>query len=140
MRRVRHWCRIRGYLLECACETVGIPREKCARRVGEEFPFARDSEVDELRRDWREYNPHDSDNDEQWMSPTVLIATPTEKTHAQKYIRNDREDAGKYHRDRHHENVAVANMCELMRDDTLQLAPLEPRKEPGRDSYDRMLF
>ena len=133
-----HRRRVRADFLQCRGEAVGIASEERARGVGEKFSAARDGKLNELRGDGRE-NDRDDKADEHQGILIVSITSPKHR-HSETNIGEHRDNADEDDCNRHHKNVSVTHVRELVRQNSLKLAPVHRTEKASRHRDRGMLF
>ncbi len=133
----------RRNFFESARKTFGIAREKCAGSIGEKFALARNGELDNQRDNRRKNCQHNADEHQNAgrIAAVVVAARKCVKSHtAQEKIRKKCDETDEHDDDRGDEHVAIADVRELVRDDTLELAAIQDLEQAGGDRHRRVLF
>src|SRR3989344_5481548 len=134
--RSAHRGGIRRYFLERRGEAVRIARKERAGSVCKEFPLSRDRELYQLRRDGSQDFCDNSGNEKYGV--LVVVAVPAKETNAEEYVGKHGNGACENDCDRHDEDVAIADVRKLVRNDAFKFAPIKPREKTCRYGNDRV--
>ena len=121
-----------------------VPCDVDAGDVGECFATAGDRELHELGGDGSENDEHQGQrNDEdRGVTPAVIPAPSTKATKEQEAkaeVAEQREEPDESHCDRRDQDVVVANVAELMRENTFKLGAVHDLQQAGSGRDRRVL-
>ena len=137
-----HRRRVLAQLLQRRDESLGVPCDVDAGDVGECFATAGDRELHELGCDGSENDEHQGQgNDEDRRVTAVVIPAATKPTKEQKAkpeVAQQREEPDQGDRDRRDQDVVVANVAELVRENTFELGAVHDLQQARRGRHRRV--
>ncbi|KKQ06577.1 MAG: hypothetical protein US15_C0008G0009 [Candidatus Moranbacteria bacterium GW2011_GWF1_36_4] len=114
---------IGGNLFQSACQSVRIARQNGCGGIRQKFPFSRNRQLHQHRRDRsqnRKRNRRNHQDNLQLPTTFAITSTPAEKRPVPEPIRQKRNEAYQNHDHRGKQNIPVPDMRKFVRDYTLQ--------------------